>query len=154
VAVPGELSQEKRWHPRLDRFGPFAAPVAGVAFGFGWMPCIGPVLTSVLAIAASSGEADRGAMLLVAYSAGLAVPFLAAAPALDRFAGAFGLVRRHFAGITPRLGARRAADHGRDPVRRCGVAPVASDVRLGVGRPLRSPSRTRARRGGPRRGAG
>jgi cytochrome c-type biogenesis protein len=94
------LYQEKKWHPQLDRFGPFAAPVAGVAFGFGWTPCIGPVLTSVLAIAASSGEAGRGAALLVAYSAGLAVPFLAAALALDRFAGAFGVVKRHFAGIT------------------------------------------------------
>lgn len=92
--------QEKRWHPQLDRFGPFAAPVAGVAFGFGWTPCIGPVLTSVLAIAASSGQVGHGAGLLVAYSAGLAVPFLAAALALDRFAGAFGVVKRHFLTIT------------------------------------------------------
>lgn len=94
------LYQEKRWHPQLDRFGPFAAPVAGVAFGFGWTPCIGPVLTSVLALAASSGQAGRGATMLIAYSAGLAVPFLAAALALDRFAGAFGLVKRHFLAIT------------------------------------------------------
>jgi cytochrome c-type biogenesis protein len=94
------LYQEKRWHPQLDRFGPFAAPIAGVAFGFGWTPCIGPVLTSVLALAASSGEMGRGSAMLVAYSAGLAIPFLAAALALDRFAGAFGLVKRHFFGIT------------------------------------------------------
>lgn len=94
------LYQEKRWHPAMNRFGPFAAPVAGVAFGFGWTPCIGPVLTSVLAVAAAGGEVGRGAGLLVAYSAGLAVPFLAAALALDRVAGAFGVVRRHFVGIT------------------------------------------------------
>jgi cytochrome c-type biogenesis protein len=94
------LYQEKRWHPSLDRFGPFAAPVAGVAFGFGWTPCIGPVLTSVLAFAAGSGEVGRGAAMLVAYSAGLAVPFLAAALALDRFAGAFDIVKKHFFGIT------------------------------------------------------
>lgn len=94
------LYQEKKWHPQLDRFGPFAAPVAGVAFGFGWTPCIGPVLTSVLAIAASSGEAARGAALLVAYSAGLAVPFLAAALALDHFTGAIGFVKQHFLAIT------------------------------------------------------
>ncbi|MEZ5192155.1 MAG: cytochrome c biogenesis protein CcdA [Nocardioides sp.] len=86
------LYQEKRWHPSLDRFGPFAAPVAGVAFGFGWTPCIGPVLTSILAIAAGTGELGRGAGMLVAYSVGLAVPFLAAALALDRMAGAFGFV--------------------------------------------------------------
>jgi cytochrome c-type biogenesis protein len=94
------LYQEKRWHPSLGRYGRFAAPVAGVAFGFGWTPCIGPVLTSVLAIAASSGELGRGAAMLVAYSLGLAVPFLAAALALDRFTGAFGVVKRHFFAIT------------------------------------------------------
>jgi cytochrome c-type biogenesis protein len=94
------LYQEKRWHPSLDRFGPFAAPVAGVAFGLGWTPCIGPVLTSVLAFAAGSGGVGRGAAMLIAYSAGLAVPFLAAALALDRFAGAFDIVKKHFFGIT------------------------------------------------------
>jgi len=94
------LYQEARWHPQLDRFGPFAAPVAGVAFGFGWTPCIGPVLTSVLAVAASSGDLGRGTAMLIAYSAGLAVPFLAAALALDRVAGAFQLVKRHFFAIT------------------------------------------------------
>ncbi|PKQ23992.1 MAG: cytochrome C biogenesis protein [Actinobacteria bacterium HGW-Actinobacteria-5] len=94
------LYQEARWHPQLDRFGPFAAPVAGVAFGFGWTPCIGPVLTSVLAVAASSGDLGRGTAMLIAYSAGLAVPFLAAALALDRVAGAFQLVKRHFFALT------------------------------------------------------
>lgn len=94
------LYQEMRWHPSLDRFGPFAAPVAGVAFGFGWTPCIGPVLTSVLAVAAGSGSAGQGTAMLVAYSAGLAVPFLGAALALDRLAGAFGFVKRHFAFLT------------------------------------------------------
>jgi cytochrome c-type biogenesis protein len=94
------LYQEKRWHPSLARFGPLAAPVAGVAFGFGWTPCIGPVLTSVLALAASTGHAGQGATLLLAYSLGLAVPFLAAALALDRLTGAFGVVKRHFTALT------------------------------------------------------
>lgn len=94
------LYQEARWHPQLDKFGPFAAPVAGVAFGFGWTPCVGPVLTSVLAVAASSGDLGLSTLMLVAYSAGLAVPFLLAALAMDRVAGAFGFVKRHFFGIT------------------------------------------------------
>jgi len=94
------LYQERRWHPSLERFGPFAAPVAGVAFGFGWTPCIGPVLTSVLAVAAGSGQMGRGAAMLIAYSAGLALPFLGAALALDRLTGTFGVVKRHFVGIT------------------------------------------------------
>ncbi len=94
------LYQEARWHPQLNKFGPFAAPIAGIAFGFGWTPCIGPVLTSVLAVAASSGDLMHSTVMLVAYSAGLAVPFLAAALALDRVNGAFNFVNRHFFGIT------------------------------------------------------
>lgn len=94
------LYQEKRWHPTMGKFGPLAAPVAGVAFGFGWTPCIGPVLTSVLALAATTGQTGDAAGLLVAYSAGLALPFLAAALAFDRVSGAFGFVKRHFTAIT------------------------------------------------------
>lgn len=94
------LYQEKRWHPNAQRFGPFAAPIAGVAFGFGWTPCIGPVLTSVLAVAATAGRATEGAGLLLAYSAGLAVPFVITAVALDRVSGALGLVKRHLTGLT------------------------------------------------------
>lgn len=94
------LYQEKRWHPALGKFGPLAAPVAGVAFGFGWTPCIGPVLTSVLALAATTGQTGQAAGLLLAYSAGLALPFLAAALAFDRMSGAFGFVKRHFTAIT------------------------------------------------------
>lgn len=94
------LYQEKRWHPAMGRFGPLAAPVAGIAFGFGWTPCIGPVLTSVLALAATTGQTGRAAGLLLAYSTGLALPFLAAALAFDRMSGAFGFVKRHFTAIT------------------------------------------------------
>lgn len=94
------LYQEKRLHPNTSRFGPFAAPLAGAAFGFGWTPCLGPILTSVLAVAASQDEVVRGTFLLVAYAAGLGVPFLAAGLALGRVAGAFRWVRRHFTGLT------------------------------------------------------
>ncbi len=94
------LYQEKRFHPTLSRFGPFAAPIAGAAFGFGWTPCIGPVLGSVLALAATRGDAAQGAGLLAVYSAGLGVPFLATGLAFGRLAGAFGLVRRHFTALT------------------------------------------------------
>jgi cytochrome c-type biogenesis protein len=94
------LYQEHRWRPSAEKFGPFAAPVAGIAFGFGWTPCLGPVLTTVLAVAMTSGQVGRGALLLLAYSAGLAVPLLAAALALDRISGAMGLVKRHLTGIT------------------------------------------------------
>lgn len=100
VAKSPWLYQEKRFHPRLARFGPFAAPVAGVAFGFGWTPCIGPILTSVLAVAATRGRASEGATLLAAYSAGLGVPFLVTALAFGRLTGVFGWFRQHLRGLT------------------------------------------------------
>jgi cytochrome c-type biogenesis protein len=94
------LYQEKRFHPNLSRFGPFAAPVAGAAFGFGWTPCIGPILSSVLAVAASQDQVLRGALLLLAYSAGLGLPFLATGLALGRLAGAFRWIKHHTVGLT------------------------------------------------------
>lgn len=94
------LYQERRFHPDLSRFGPFAAPVAGVAFGFGWTPCIGPVLTSVLAVAATRSGTTRGALLLATYSAGLGLPFLATGLAFSRVSGAIGWVKRHFTALT------------------------------------------------------
>ena len=94
------LYRELRFHPRLARFGPFAAPVAGLAFGLGWTPCIGPVLTSVLAVAAVSGDPGGGAALLAAYALGLGVPFLVVGLAFGRFVGPLAWVRRHLPAIT------------------------------------------------------
>lgn len=94
------LYQERRFQPNLSRFGPFAAPVAGAAFGFGWTPCIGPVLTSILVIAASQGDTLRGGLLLGAYSLGLGVPFLLTGLAMGRVAGTLAWVKDHFVGIT------------------------------------------------------
>jgi cytochrome c-type biogenesis protein len=94
------LSTEKRFHPRVSRFGRLAAPVTGAAFGFGWTPCIGPVLTSVLAIAATQGQAARGGVLMAAYSIGLGIPFLVAGLAFGRLSAAFRWVKRHYTGIT------------------------------------------------------
>ena len=100
VARAPWLYQERRFHPSPSRFGPLAAPIAGAAFGFGWTPCIGPVLSSVLAAAAVSGRPQRGAALLALYSLGLGVPFLATGLAFGRLVGAFAWVRRHFTGLT------------------------------------------------------
>ncbi len=94
------LYREARFHPQLSQYGPFAAPVAGVAFGFGWTPCIGPVLTSVLAIAAADGRASRGALLLAIYSAGLGVPFLVTGLAFGRATRALGFMKQHMRGVT------------------------------------------------------
>jgi cytochrome c-type biogenesis protein len=89
------LYQEKRFHPQLGRYGVAAPVVAGVAFGFGWSPCFGPILGSILGIAASQQRVWAGASLLAVYSIGLGLPFLVAGLALDRAAGALGWVKRH-----------------------------------------------------------
>lgn len=94
------LAGEKRWHPRLERFGRFAAPVAGMAFAFGWTPCIGPILASVFAVAASQGQLLDGAFLLGAYSLGLGVPFLVFGLAFSRALGATRFLRQHARAIT------------------------------------------------------
>jgi cytochrome c-type biogenesis protein len=92
--------REFRFHPKLERYGPFAAPIAGAAFGFGWQPCLGPILASVSAAAATSGSTGRGAALLGVYSLGLGIPFLVVGLALGRLSGVFSFVRRHSRFIT------------------------------------------------------
>jgi cytochrome c-type biogenesis protein len=99
LRAPG-LYQERRWHPQLSRFGPFAAPVAGVAFGFGWTPCIGPVLGYVLTRAATAQTATQGGILLLFYSLGLGIPFMATGLAFSRMAGALNWVKRHSVAVT------------------------------------------------------
>lgn len=94
------LYQDKRFHPDLSRFGPFAAPVAGVAFGLGWTPCIGPVLTSVLAVAATRGSAGDGAALLAAYSLGLGLPFIVTGLLFHRLVAPMAWLRRRLRAVT------------------------------------------------------
>ncbi len=106
------LYQEKRWHPRLGRYGVAAPIVVGVAFGFGWSPCFGPILGSILGIAATQQRVLAGGTLLAVYSIGLGLPFLVAGLALDRAAGTLGWVKRHYAAfvIGSALGARGVRD--------------------------------------------
>jgi cytochrome c-type biogenesis protein len=76
--------------------GPFGAFVVGLAFAFGWTPCIGPILGSILALAAREGTVAHGATLLSVYSLGLGVPFLATSLAITRFFAAFKRVRKYY----------------------------------------------------------
>ena len=94
------LAREWRLRPRLAGRPGVVAPVAGAAFAFGWTPCIGPVLGSVLAIAAGQGSVLRGALLLATYSAGLAVPLLVTGLVFDRLVGALRWARRHGRALT------------------------------------------------------
>ena len=90
------VNQEKRVHVRPSRLGKWAPPVMGAAFGFGWTPCIGPVLTVILATAATQETLGQGMLLLVAYSFGLGVPFLLAGLGLFKF---FGRLKPYLRGI-------------------------------------------------------
>jgi cytochrome c-type biogenesis protein len=79
--------------------GLLGAYAMGLAFAFGWTPCIGPVLAGVLAVAGSEARADRGAALLAVYSFGLGVPFIAAALAIGPFGQFLGRFRRHIGAV-------------------------------------------------------
>ena len=88
------LYRERRFH-FIDRpYGPVGTILIGMAFGFGWTPCIGPVLASILLYAGTVETAQGGALLLLAYAAGLGVPFVAAAIGYSRFVSTLGWVRR------------------------------------------------------------
>jgi cytochrome c-type biogenesis protein len=89
------LMQERRFHVSPARLGPYAAPVMGMAFAFGWTPCIGPVLAAVLTLAASKETLNQGVGLLAVYSIGLGVPFLLSAVLFDRFTATWGWFKRH-----------------------------------------------------------
>ena len=73
--------------------------VVGMAFGFGWTPCIGPILGGILAIAGSKNTVGEGVLLLAVYSAGLGVPFFLTSLAIDKFFTASARVRRYYRAI-------------------------------------------------------
>lgn len=79
------LSREARYHHASKPAGFAGAYIIGVAFAFGWTPCIGPILAAILAIAATEERVASGAFLLFIYSMGLGVPFMLAALGMERF---------------------------------------------------------------------
>lgn len=88
-----------------DRGGSaLGAYVLGLAFAFGWTPCIGPVLAAILAVAGSEDSVSYGAMLLAAYSAGLGIPFLLAAFAMKPFVALLKRMRSRFVAIEKAMG--------------------------------------------------
>jgi cytochrome c-type biogenesis protein len=93
------LQRDVRVH-RVPAVGLAAAPLLGVLFGLGWTPCIGPTLSAVQILALHEGTAGRGALLSVAYSLGLGIPFILAGLAFRRMLGAVKWIRRHQAWVT------------------------------------------------------
>jgi cytochrome c-type biogenesis protein len=85
--------------------GLWGAYLMGLAFAFGWTPCIGPILATILAVAASERTVGQGALLLAVYSAGLGIPFLIAAFAVEPFARFLARFKRHMRRVEQAMGA-------------------------------------------------
>jgi cytochrome c-type biogenesis protein len=99
------LDTEKRVHTQRKPAGPLGALLVGVAFAFGWTPCIGPILGGILAIAGSRNSVGEGITLLAVYSLGLGIPFLLTSLAINRFFGAAKKIRKYYHAIEVTSGA-------------------------------------------------
>ena len=97
------LMREKRVQV-VKPVGIWGAYLMGLAFAFGWTPCIGPVLGTILAIAGSEGSVGQGAGLLAVYSLGLGIPFIAAALAVEPFAAFLARFRAHLGTVEKVMG--------------------------------------------------
>lgn len=95
IKVPWLYGEARFEMQKAKRFGSFASLLMGMAFAFGWSPCVGPVLGSILMVAANSAEVGRGALLLAVYSLGLGVPFVLVALLLGRVKPILNWLNRH-----------------------------------------------------------
>jgi cytochrome c-type biogenesis protein len=95
----GWLYSEKRVQVDRKPKGAFGAFFVGLAFAFGWTPCIGPILAGILAIAGAQQTVGQGIRLLAVYSLGLGIPFLLTALAINQFFSAFARIRKHYHAI-------------------------------------------------------
>jgi len=93
------LNYEKRIHTSQKKFGIIGSIFIGMAFAFGWTPCIGPILGSILTLAANQETISRGIILLAFYSAGLGIPFILTALLFNLLIGFFGFIKRHFRAV-------------------------------------------------------
>jgi cytochrome c-type biogenesis protein len=84
--------------------GLWGAYAMGLAFAFGWTPCIGPILAAILSIAAAEATVTKGAGLLAVYSAGLGIPFLLAAFMIEQFSSLFARMKRHLSKVEHAMG--------------------------------------------------
>src|SRR5229473_3427827 len=97
------LMREKRAEIRKP-VGLWGAYAMGLAFAFGWTPCIGPILAAILSVAAAEATVAKGAGLLAVYSAGLGIPFLIAAFMVEQFSSLFSRMKRHLASVERAMG--------------------------------------------------
>ncbi len=100
----GFLDREARMDTGETGGSAFGAYVLGLAFAFGWTPCIGPILGTILSLAASEASVARGTILLGVYALGLGVPFFLAAVFLTRAMGVMNKIKRHMGVIEKAMG--------------------------------------------------
>lgn len=87
--------------PLGDRhLGFFSSVLFGIVFSIGWTPCVGAFLGSALALASQQGSALSGVLMLLCYSVGLGIPFVASALLIDKLKGAFDAIKRHYDTVT------------------------------------------------------
>ncbi|WP_412058005.1 cytochrome c biogenesis CcdA family protein [Bartonella sp. DGB2] len=98
------LSYEARFQAQKAPHGPIGAYIIGLAFAFGWTPCIGPILGPILTLAGSKDTVAEGALLLALYSCGLAIPFLLAALFSHSFMGFLQRFRKHIGKVEKFIG--------------------------------------------------
>jgi cytochrome c-type biogenesis protein len=98
------LNREVRYQHEAKPAGLLGAYLVGVAFAFGWTPCIGPILGTILAVSASRESVFQGAFLLACYSIGLGIPFLLAAFGVNRFLGFLKRFRTHLGTVEKTMG--------------------------------------------------
>ncbi len=93
------LNFEKRFHMDIRPPGVWGAFLLGLAFAFGWTPCVGPILATILMVASTGGEAANGTTLLTAYALGIGIPFLIAALGVRPFMAFMRRFRQHMRSI-------------------------------------------------------
>jgi len=96
----GFLNKDKRFSANTGNLSVLSAILFGMAFSFGWTPCIGPLLGTALTLAANKDTVWHGMLLLFVFSAGLGVPFFLSALILDKLKSAFDFIKKHFRIIT------------------------------------------------------
>ncbi|WP_297838666.1 cytochrome c biogenesis CcdA family protein [uncultured Roseibium sp.] len=100
----GLLYKEARVHVEKKPAGPLGAYVIGLAFGFGWTPCVGPILAAILFVAGGKETVGQGALLLSAYALGLGIPFLIAALFASPFLKFMRRFRKHMGVVEKTMG--------------------------------------------------
>jgi cytochrome c-type biogenesis protein len=99
------LYREARYHTEMQGASYLGSYLIGLAFAFGWTPCVGPILATVLTVAANEASLSAGVRLLAAYSLGLGIPFILAAVAIGPFMGFMKRFRRHMGRVEQFMGA-------------------------------------------------